>query len=93
MSKILFIFPILLLPLSSEAVPLAGVLQLDSLSCTKTISAFPYSLVKFDTGYPTGEEHLTWGQLGADLSQEQEVVVGEVRVKDYGDKQNQVWFS
>lgn len=36
---------------------LPGVIQLDSWSFNKTIANFPFTLVKFDKGYPTGDQH------------------------------------
>ncbi len=73
----------------TEAMPLSGVVQLDTYSFNKTATAFPYALVKFDVGYPTGDMHRMWGDLGRDLVDAQDVLVAEVRIKDYGDRANQ----
>ena len=47
---------------------LLGVLQLDTLSFNKTVRKFPYSFIKFDTGYPTGEKHKSFAELGLELA-------------------------
>lgn len=71
------------------ATPLLGVVQLDSLSFNKTVRRFPFSLVKFDGGYPTGEKHKVFAQLGRELSDVRNLMVAEVRIKTYGDKENE----
>ncbi|TRY63958.1 hypothetical protein TCAL_11026 [Tigriopus californicus] len=73
----------------SLATPLLGVVQLDSLSFNKTVRRFPFSLVKFDGGYPTGEKHKIFAQLGRELSEVRNLLVAEVRIKTYGDKENE----
>jgi len=52
------------------------------------ISRFQVALVKFDESYPYGEKHDVWKQLAdATLSQEN-LLLGEVNIADYGDKDN-----
>merc|ERR1711936_400647 len=68
---------------------LEGLVQLDKKSFDKILKKFNYSLVKFDVGYPTGEKHKSYGSLAVEVSGMSDVFVGEVRIKDYGDKANQ----
>merc|ERR1712126_389057 len=68
---------------------LEGLVQLDKQSFDKILNKFDYSLVKFDVGYPTGEKHKSYGSLAVEVSGLSDVFVGEVRIKDYGDKANQ----
>lgn len=49
---------------------------------------FCIATVKFDNGFPTGPTQQMWGELGADLSEINQILVAEVRIKDYGDKIN-----
>ena len=84
---------------------LEGLVQLDKKSFDKILNKFDYSLVKFDVGYPTGEKHKSFGSLAVEVIESlssnwfliflvqvagiSDVFVGEVRIKDYGDKANQ----
>lgn len=76
-------------PASPSGTPLAGVLKLDAHSFNKTIRAFPWAAVKFDVGYPTGPAHQAWADLALDLLDLPEVGVMEVRVKEFGNRDNQ----
>ena len=71
--------------------PISGVTMLDTFTFNKTINAFPYSFIKFDEAYPRGEKHEIWKQLGMEMSEVNEVLIAEVRVKEHGDKINLVW--
>merc|ERR1719259_426793 len=68
---------------------LEGLIALDQLSFNKIVSKFEYSLIKFDVGYPTGDKHKNYGKLVNEVKKLENVFVGEVRIKDYGDKANQ----
>ena len=46
---------------------LEGLLPLDMISFDKVVSKFEYSLIKFDTGYPTGDKHKTFGKLAVEV--------------------------
>ena len=46
---------------------LEGLLPLDMISFDKIVSKFEYSLIKFDTGYPTGDKHKTFGKLAVEV--------------------------
>ena len=51
----------------SMAQVLEGLLPLDMISFDKVVSKFEYSLIKFDTGYPTGDKHKTFGKLAVEV--------------------------
>merc|ERR1712241_232915 len=72
----------------SMAQVLEGLLPLDMISFDKVVSKFEYSSIKFDTGYPTGDKHKTFGKLAVEVAGIADVFVGEVRIQDYGDKKN-----
>ena len=44
--------------------------------------------MKVDVAYPYGEKHEQFGKLSAALSSNPDILVAEVGVKDYGDKEN-----
>lgn len=44
--------------------------------------------MKIDVAYPYGEKHEQFGKLSAVLSSNSDILVAEVGVKDYGDKEN-----
>ena len=44
--------------------------------------------MKVDVAYPFGEKHEQFGKLSAALSSNPDILVAEVGVKDYGDKEN-----
>jgi len=73
----------------ARAQVLEGLVQLDKLSFDKIVTKFEYSLIKFDAGYPTGDKHKNFGKVVAEISDVDNLFVGEVRIKDYGDKANQ----
>ena len=60
------IISLLCLDLSMGQV-LEGLLPLDIISFDKIVSKFEYSLIKFDTGYPTGDKHKTFGKLAVEV--------------------------
>lgn len=45
-------------------------------------------MVKFDVAYPYGDKHEQFGKLSATLTSNPNILVAEVGVKDYGDKEN-----
>jgi len=72
----------------SKAQVLEGLVQLDKTSFDKIVSKFDYSLIKFDVGYPTGDKHKNFGKVALQISEVDNLFMGEVRIKDYGDKAN-----
>merc|ERR1719499_347239 len=67
---------------------LEGLLALDKVSFDKIVTKFDYSLIKFDVGYPTGDKHKNFGKVALQISEVDNLFMGEVRIKDYGDKAN-----
>ncbi|XP_026822652.1 endoplasmic reticulum resident protein 29 [Rhopalosiphum maidis] len=66
-----------------------GVVSLDSLTFDKVLSKFKVSIVKFDVSYPYGEKHEEFVKLGSAYQSVEDLLVAEVPVKDYGDKDNE----
>ena len=52
------------------------------------LSKFKASVVKFDVAYPYGEKHDQFGKLSESLASNPDILVADVGVKDYGDKEN-----
>lgn len=53
------------------------------------ISKFKVSIVKFDVSYPYGEKHEEFVKLGSAYQSVDDLLVAEVNVRDYGDKDNE----
>lgn len=47
------------------------------------------SIVKFDVSYPYGEKHEEFVKLGSAYQSVEDLLVAEVPVKDYGEKDNE----
>lgn len=47
------------------------------------------SIVKFDVSYPYGDKHEEYVKMGSVYQSVDELLVAEVPVKDYGDKDNE----
>ncbi|EZA50355.1 hypothetical protein DMN91_003822 [Ooceraea biroi] len=65
-----------------------GCLPLDSYSFHKVISKFKAVLVKFDVAFPYGGKHEQYATVAADTKDSQDLLVGTVGVKDFGNKEN-----
>lgn len=50
---------------------------------------FKASLVRFDTAYPYGEKQDEWAKVAVDLKATPDLLVSDVGVRDYGEKENQ----
>lgn len=66
-----------------------GCVELDSLTFDKVIGNFKYSIIKFDVPYPYGPKHEAFEEFAKDVADQSDLVVGEVGIKDYGDKENE----
>ena len=70
------------------AINCKGCTPLDNLSFDKLLSKFKVSIVKFDVAYPYGDKHEEFGKFSLAAAEVEDLFVGEVGIKDYGDKDN-----
>ncbi len=77
------------LPSFASALNCKGCTPLDILSFDKLINNFPFSIIKFDVAYPYGDKHEEFAKVAVDGAEVSELFVGEVGIKDYGDKDNE----
>lgn len=77
----------LLTPITS-AINCKGCTPLDTLSFDKLLSKFKVSVVKFDVAYPYGDKHDEFAKFSTSAAELEDLFVGEVGIKDYGDKDN-----
>jgi len=66
-----------------------GCVELDSLSFDKVVNNFKYSIIKLDQMYPYGPKHEEYESFAKDAASQNDLAVGIVGVKDYGEKDNQ----
>lgn len=83
-----FALLVLLYPAATLAMNCKGCTPLDMLTFDKMVNAFPVSLVKFDTAYPYGEKHDEYAKISEEAAELPNMFIGEVGIKDYGDKDN-----
>jgi len=72
----------------TSAINCKGCTPLDTLSFDKLLSKFKVSVVKFDVAYPYGDKHEEFAKFSASAAELEDLFVGEVGIKDYGDKDN-----
>ncbi|CAG2055073.1 unnamed protein product [Timema podura] len=72
----------------TESVNCKGCVPLDLYTFDKVISKFKAAAVKFDVAYPYGQKHEEYGKLAEAASNIPDLLIGEVGVKDYGEKEN-----
>lgn len=61
----------------------------DLYCCTQVLSKFKVAIVKFDVSYPYGEKHEEYIKLGSAYQSIDDLIVAEIPVKDYGEKDNE----
>jgi endoplasmic reticulum protein 29 len=66
-----------------------GCTPLDTLTFDKMLKHFRVSLVKFDVAYPYGEKHDEFAKIAVDGAEVDDLMVAEVGIKDYGEKDNE----
>lgn len=86
---LLHLFTILLLLAKSSALTVRGAVQLDSLTFDKMITHFDFTLVKFDTAYPYGDQHDEFKKVATKAWSNPHLMVAEVNINEYGDNENQ----
>lgn len=62
---------------------------MDSLTFDKVVPKFKATLVKIDTAYPYGEKQDEWAKVAIDLKATPDLLVADVGVRDYGEKENE----
>ena len=70
------------------AINCKGCTPLDTASFDKLLSKFKVSVVKFDVAYPYGDKHEEYAKFSLAAAEVEDLFVGEVGIKDYGDKDN-----
>ena len=73
----------------TNSLTVRGAIQLDSLTFDKIISSFDHTLVKFDTAYPYGDKHDEFKKICNKAASNQNLMVAEVNINEYGDNENQ----
>lgn len=71
------------------ATGITGSVELDELSFDKIVNKFDVALVKFDVAFPYGDKHEAFVALAKESKNVEELLVAEVGVKDYGEKDNE----
>lgn len=65
-----------------------GCVSLDTFSFDKVVPKFKAAVVKFDVAFPYGEKHEQYAKVAAATKDAHDLLVAEVRVQDYGNKDN-----
>lgn len=87
--KFLLVLSILIgIPAVYKVSASSGSIELDEVSFDKIINTFSASLVKFDVAFPYGDKHDAFVAIAKEAKDVKELVIAEVGVKDYGEKEN-----
>lgn len=89
MQRLLFLCIVFVVPSAYEATSLSGSVELDEFSFDKIVNKFDAALVKFDVAFPYGDKHDAFVALAKDAKDEHDLLIAEVGVKDYGEKDNE----
>ncbi|CAG9791568.1 unnamed protein product [Diatraea saccharalis] len=89
MQLFLFLCITLIVPSTYQAAASQGSVELDEYSFDKITGKFEASLIKFDVAFPYGDKHDAFVALAKDAKDVEELLVAEVGVKDYGEKDNE----
>lgn len=81
---------VLIISFSYSASSTSGSVELDEISFDKILKKFQVSLVKFDVAFPFGDKHEAFVALAKDAKDVDDLLIAEVGVKDYGEKDNEV---
>ena len=66
-----------------------GCTPLDVLTFDKMLRHFRVCVVKFDVAYPYGDKHEEFSKVAVDGADADDLMVAEVGIKDYGEKDNE----
>ncbi|XP_021189438.3 protein windbeutel [Helicoverpa armigera] len=80
---------VLIIPLAYQATTTTGSVELDEFSFDKITKKFEASLIKFDVAFPYGDKHEAFVALAKDAKDVDDLLIAEVGVKDYGEKDNE----
>lgn len=86
--SLLFI-TILIVSFAYQASTTSGSIELDELNFDKITNKFEVSLIKFDVAFPYGDKHEAFVALAKDSKDVEDLLIAEVGVKDYGEKDNE----
>ncbi|KAL0818392.1 hypothetical protein ABMA28_008865 [Loxostege sticticalis] len=84
-----FISLVSIIPFTYQATTTSGSVELDEYSFDKITGKFEASLIKFDVAFPYGDKHDAFVALAKDAKDVEDLLIGEVGVKDYGEKDNE----
>lgn len=88
--KYLLPFVVLCIFRAFEVSACTGCIQLDEYTFDKLINKFGAVLVKFDVAFPYGDEHEVYAKIAKDAKSHDDLLIAEVGIKDYGEKDNEV---
>ncbi|CAB3222131.1 unnamed protein product [Arctia plantaginis] len=86
---LVFLCIALFFPFAYQASTPSGSVDLDELSFDKITNKFEVSLIKFDVAFPYGDKHEAFIALAKDAKDVDDLLIAEVGVKDYGEKDNE----
>lgn len=86
--KLCSIFVLLCLCFAQISLASTGAVNLDVYSFDKLVKLFKFSLIKFDIPFPYGEKHDIFGKVSESLKNNEDILIGEVGIQDFGDFEN-----
>lgn len=73
-----------------------GCIELDELNFNKITNKFAVSIIKFDVAFPYGEKHEAFAEFSKEigkLNNVDDLLIGVVGIKDYGEKDNSMFLK
>ena len=80
---------VLIVSFAYQASTTSGTVELDEFNFDKITNKFEASLIKFDVAFPYGDKHDAFVALAKDSADVEDLLIAEVGVKDYGEKDNE----
>ncbi len=75
---------------SQSGINCPGCTPMDVFTFDKLVNRFRFSLVKLDAAYPYGKKHEDFARVAKEAAKIGDLLVGEVGIKDYGEKDNEL---